>query len=51
VGSFAATPTYDAALRLETMGRSGDLSQARHAYATLEAELSRLTGFLARLGK
>jgi hypothetical protein len=51
VGSFAAKPTYDAPLRLEMMGRSGDLSQARGAYATLEAALSRLISLLARLGR
>jgi CheY-like chemotaxis protein len=51
VSCFAAKPTYDAALCLEMMGHSGDLSQARDAYATLEAELSRLISFLPRLGK
>ena len=51
VGSFAAKPTYEAALRLEMMGHNGDLSHARDAYAALEAELSRLIGFLARLGR
>jgi len=51
VASFAAKPTYEAALRLEMMGHSGDLSQARDAYAALEAELARLIGFLARLGR
>jgi CheY-like chemotaxis protein len=51
VASFAAKSTYDAALRLEMMGHNGDLSQAQDAYATLEAELSRLISFLARLGR
>jgi two-component system, sensor histidine kinase and response regulator len=51
VASFAAKSMYDAALRLEIMGRSGDLSQAQDGYATLEDELSRLISFLARLGR
>jgi CheY-like chemotaxis protein len=39
---FAAKPLGDAALRLETMGRNGELKQEDKAWADLEALVSRL---------
>jgi signal transduction histidine kinase/DNA-binding response OmpR family regulator len=39
---FAAQPVYDAALRLETMARDGDLNHARAAWSTLEDAMTRL---------
>jgi two-component system, sensor histidine kinase and response regulator len=51
VGTFAARATYEAVQRLEMMGENGDLLRAREAYVSLAAEMSRLTGVLARLGK
>ncbi len=50
VGNFAAKSTYDAALRLETMGEHSHLLTAREAYTNLEAEILRLAAVLARLG-
>ena len=50
VATFAAKATYEAALRLEMMGEHSDLIAAREVYAVLEAEISRLTSVLARLG-
>jgi HPt (histidine-containing phosphotransfer) domain-containing protein len=40
--TFAAGATYEAALRLEEMGRAGDLSAAPEALAALGQELERL---------
>jgi CheY-like chemotaxis protein len=40
--TFAARPTEEAALRLEGLGRDGDLGGAGEAYAELEQELGRL---------
>jgi CheY-like chemotaxis protein len=40
--TFAAEPTVQAALRLEVMGRDGDLAGAGEAFAELEQELGRL---------
>ncbi|MFQ6096531.1 MAG: response regulator [Armatimonadota bacterium] len=48
-GNFAANGVYEAALRLETIGRDGDLSDADQALAVLEAELDRLHAALADL--
>ena len=42
VGTFGAQPAFEAARRLETMGRSGDLAQAGPAFAALEESLARL---------
>jgi PAS domain S-box-containing protein len=42
VGNFFAAPAREAALRLETIGRSGDLAAAADAYAALEREVERL---------
>ena len=43
VCNFGAERSYEAAYRLETIGRSGDLSTADEAFRRLEAELERLT--------
>jgi HPt (histidine-containing phosphotransfer) domain-containing protein len=39
---FAAKPLVDVALRLETMGRNGDLTHGEKAWADLEDVVSRL---------
>ena len=39
---FGAQPVVDAALRLETMSRNGDLVDATEAVASLESQLTRL---------
>jgi len=49
VGTFAAKATYEAALRLEMIGESGDLLAAPEAYAALEIAISRLAPVLAKL--
>ncbi len=46
VGVFGAHPAFEAALRLETMARAGDLAQAEPAFAALEEALSRLRPIL-----
>jgi CheY-like chemotaxis protein len=48
---FRAQAAFDAALRLETLARSGDLTQAAEAGAALETELERLQPVLAALNK
>ena len=50
VANFAAPATYDAALRLEMMGRSGDLDQAPKALGQLESALEELKPALLQLG-
>src|SRR5262249_8162774 len=47
VSSFGAPAAREAALRLETMGRSGDLTYAAPACAELEREIASLAGALA----
>lgn len=47
LGNFAATKAIDTALRLELMGRRGDLSQAYSALNDLEKQLARLQALLA----
>ena len=42
VANFGAEPAYQAALELERMGRSNDLTQARAAYRRLEESLHSL---------
>jgi PAS domain S-box-containing protein len=49
VGNFGAKGAFDAALRLEVMGRGGDLTHVAGAYAELEREVARLEGALAAL--
>src|SRR5262249_43784215 len=51
VGNFFAKPTWDAALRLETLGHEGNLGAALEAYAALEKECARLQPALAALGE
>jgi hypothetical protein len=47
--TFAAPGTYEAALRLEEMGRAGELSAALEALAALKQEFGRLRPALALL--
>jgi CheY-like chemotaxis protein/HPt (histidine-containing phosphotransfer) domain-containing protein len=47
--NFAAQPAVDAALKLEQMGRAGDLAQVEEAFAALEAEIARLVPSLVAL--
>jgi len=49
VGNFGALPAFEAALRLEVMGREGNLSEARTGFLVLEEELRRLESALADL--
>jgi len=49
IGNFAAKSAFDAALRLEMIGRSGDMSAAREAYIALEEEIRRLAVSLSTL--
>ncbi|MBV9122500.1 MAG: response regulator [Planctomycetes bacterium] len=49
VSTFAARAAFEAALRLETMGRTGDLAEAPEALAALLRELERLDPALAAL--
>jgi len=49
LGNLAAPAAYEVALRLETLGREGDLTGAEKAFATLEAEIGRLKPALATL--
>jgi signal transduction histidine kinase/DNA-binding NarL/FixJ family response regulator/HPt (histidine-containing phosphotransfer) domain-containing protein len=48
-GIFAARAAFEAALRLEQMGRSGDLDQAEQAHEALKAEVDHLTRELSLL--
>jgi CheY-like chemotaxis protein/HPt (histidine-containing phosphotransfer) domain-containing protein len=48
VGIFAAQAAYDAALRIETMGRNGDASKFDEAWADLEREIERLSSAFER---
>jgi HPt (histidine-containing phosphotransfer) domain-containing protein len=49
VATLAATAATASALRLETLGRNGDVSGAPAAFAQLEAELARLRPALLTL--
>ena len=49
VGNFAARNAYEAAQKLETMGREGDLAAVGAAYAALEDEVTRLAQALTAL--
>ena len=51
VGNFDAKATFEAALKLENMGRNEDLSNAEEAYSALEEELERLKPALESLRK
>ena len=49
IGNFGAQNAYDAALRLEMMGRQGELAGATSALEELESALNRLAPALSRL--
>ena len=48
VGNFAAQPAFEAALKLEAIGRDGRLSEAEQAYAELENEIDRFTSAIGK---
>jgi signal transduction histidine kinase/CheY-like chemotaxis protein len=47
VGNFSAHPAFEAALKLEVLGRDGSLSDAEPVYAELEKEMERLKSAMA----
>jgi two-component system sensor histidine kinase/response regulator len=49
VGNFAAHAAFQAAARLEMLGRQGDLTQAQETYAALQQEIERLRPALLSL--
>ncbi len=49
VGNFAVHAAFQAAARLEMLGRQGDLTQAQEAYAALQQEIERLRPALLSL--
>lgn len=49
ISNFSAKPAFDAALRLEILGREGNLREAELAYAELEKEIQYLTPALTSL--
>jgi two-component system sensor histidine kinase/response regulator len=49
VSNFGAEPARLAALRLEMLGRNGDLTEAPEACSALEQEMQRFTAALAAL--
>jgi signal transduction histidine kinase/DNA-binding response OmpR family regulator len=49
IGTFAAKPCFEAALRLEMMGRENQMSGARQAYEILRTEIDRLQSALAAM--
>lgn len=51
VGNFGAERAFQAALRLERMGRVNDLLGVEEAFATLEAEIVRLQPALTALAE
>jgi PAS domain S-box-containing protein len=51
VDNFAAPGAFEAARRLETMGRSGDLTGMQETWCTLEKEMDRLKPALAVLAQ
>jgi two-component system sensor histidine kinase/response regulator len=51
VGNFAAKPAFQAAQRVEQIGRDGNMGEAQEAFRALEAELERLKPALAALGR
>ena len=50
IANFAARGPFEAALKLETMGRRSELTGAEEAYLTLEKEITRLSQALAAMG-
>jgi PAS domain S-box-containing protein len=51
VGNFAAKPAFQAAQRVEQIGRDGNMGEAEEAYRALEVELERLKPALVALGR
>jgi HPt (histidine-containing phosphotransfer) domain-containing protein len=51
VDNFAAPGVYEAARRLELMGRTGDLTGMQETWHTLEKEMDRLRPLLALLAQ
>ncbi len=51
VGNFAAQPAFDAALRVEQVGRDSEMRYAEQAYKKLEEEITRLKPVLSALGR
>ena len=51
VGNFVAKPAFEAALRLETLARDGNLTGIRTAQAELEKELDLVLPVLAAYGR
>ncbi|MGE5644468.1 MAG: Hpt domain-containing protein [Acidobacteriota bacterium] len=51
VSNLGAGPAREAALRLEMLGRSGDLAPAAEACSALEREIERFTDALAALAR
>ncbi len=51
VGNFAARPAFEAALKLEVLGRERNLSEAEPAYGELEKEIQRLRSAMAMLSE
>ena len=49
VATFAAHDAFEAALKLERLGRAGDLSGAEKAYEALESQIERLRSVLQTL--
>jgi hypothetical protein len=49
VGTFRASTAFEAALRLETMGRQGDLKDGESAWHALEAAVRDLTQALTAI--
>jgi two-component system sensor histidine kinase/response regulator len=48
VGNFSAQPAFDAALKLEAIGRGGNLSEAEQAFAELENEINRFASAIEK---
>ncbi len=49
MGNFAAQPAFEAALKLEILGRGAALSEAKPAYAALENEIKRLQSAMIKM--
>jgi CheY-like chemotaxis protein len=49
VSNFSTWPAFEAALRLETMGHTGDLTHVAEGLAALESAMARLTPALTQL--
>ncbi len=47
--NFQATAAFEAALRLEKLGRAGSMAEAEEAFAELETEIARLASALSRM--